>query len=507
MKPYLLYSDRDDNTYKSSQTSNELIQDLNLNTIFEVMSQNNSILYDAAKKVLLNSLTDIKTIKYRQEIVQDCISNKSAICSLFEITTNALDEADFYSQYTKPNYARIIPVSVRAINSVGLLEILINKLEELKELSQATGKNFKSPGMTTFYKRLNYFFTDAFFIDSREHISKLKTISEGGKMTIGAKLGNGLKGTDYILREMSNESQKTGSNKIKHWTHSSNEIILNNTTIERNAREVEEGVLIHILRIINHFTDNILGFLESLQHEAGFYVGCVNLYDELSRINSPIAFPVPTSIDTNILNFNGLYDLSLSIIEKKKLVVNNLDADGKSLFIITGANQGGKSTFLRSIGIAQLLMQCGLFVPANHFSSNVCDHIYTHFIRKEDTSMNSGKLDEELSRMAAIVNNITPNSLFLMNESFSTTTERDGSNIATDIVTALYDLNIKALFVTHLFEFSNSFYKNNLADAIFLRAERYNDGDRSFIIKEGQPIQTSYGEDLYNSIIQETNNV
>ena len=59
-------------------------------------------------------------------------------------------------------------------------------------------------------------------------------------------------------------------------------------------------------------------------------------------------------------------------------------ADDKGLFMITGANTGGKSTFLRSVGLAHLMMQAGMFVPAESFSSEVCDGVFTHYKREED---------------------------------------------------------------------------------------------------------------------------
>jgi DNA mismatch repair ATPase MutS len=96
-----------------------------------------------------------------------------------------------------------------------------------------------------------------------------------------------------------------------------------------------------------------------------------------------------------------------------------VNADNKDLVIITGANQGGKSTFLRSIGLAQLMMQCGMFVPAQSFSSNLCKGLFTHYKREEDVTMESGKFDEELSRMSDIVNNITPNSIILFNRTYA----------------------------------------------------------------------------------------
>lgn len=62
----------------------------------------------------------------------------------------------------------------------------------------------------------------------------------------------------------------------------------------------------------------------------------------------------------------------------KRVVGNDVDADGKALIIVTGAIQGGKSTFLRSLGLAPLLMQCGLFVAADAFCSSLCDRLFMH---------------------------------------------------------------------------------------------------------------------------------
>jgi DNA mismatch repair ATPase MutS len=187
---------------------------------------------------------------------------------------------------------------------------------------------------------------------------------------------------------------------------------------------------------------------------------------------------------------------------KQKTVSNEVNADNKDLVIITGANQGGKSVFLRSIGIAQLLMQCGMFVPADTFTANICTGLFTHYKRKEDTSMKSGKLDEELNRMSDIVDHLTPNSMVLFNESFSATNEREGSEIARQITTALLEEHIKVFYVTHQFEFAHGFYSKDMNNAIFLRADRKVGGVRTYKLIEGKPLQTSFGEDVYNKIFK-----
>ncbi len=213
-----------------------------------------------------------------------------------------------------------------------------------------------------------------------------------------------------------------------------------------------------------------------------------------------MSFPLPVAPGERKHSFTGLYDICLALSLEQKIVSNDINADNKDLVIITGANQGGKSTFLRSIGVAQLMMQCGMFVPAESFCANVCEGIFTHYRREEDTTMKSGKFDEELSRMSGIVDHLRANSMLLFSESFAATNDREGSEIARQIVSALLERRIKVFFVTHFYEFAHGFYDQNMSNAIFLRAERQVDGGRTFKLMEGEPLQTSYGEDLYNRI-------
>jgi DNA mismatch repair ATPase MutS len=242
-----------------------------------------------------------------------------------------------------------------------------------------------------------------------------------------------------------------------------------------------------------------------LRTELAFYMGCLNLHARLAKKGEPVCFPVPVASTERTHSFSGLYDVCLTLNLPSRVVGNSVDADDKDLVIITGANQGGKSTFLRSIGLSQLMMQSGMFAPAESFSSNVCDALFTHYKREEDATMKSGKLAEELSRMSDVVDHMTPNSLVLFNESFAATNEREGSEIATQITSALLEKRIKIFFVTHLYEFAHGLFDRKMQGAVFLRAERQIDGSRTFRLVEGEPLQTSYGQDLYKGIFQGAN--
>jgi len=105
-----------------------------------------------------------------------------------------------------------------------------------------------------------------------------------------------------------------------------------------------------------------------------------------------------------------------------------------------------------------------------------------------------------MSRMSALAELVRPDAMIFFNESFAATNEREGSEIARQIVSALIEKRIRVCFVTHQFAFAHGFYAGRRGDALFLRAERRDDGGRTFKIVEGEPLQTSFGEDLYAQI-------
>jgi DNA mismatch repair ATPase MutS len=146
------------------------------------------------------------------------------------------------------------------------------------------------------------------------------------------------------------------------------------------------------------------------------------------------------------------------------------------------------------------MLQAGLFVGAKSLKFNLTEAIYTHFDREEDTNMESGKLDDELKRLSLIIDNIKPNSTILLNESFQSTNEREGSLIGFEITKALLDSNINVVLVTHMFELSNDIKNEYNDSSIFMRAERNDDGSRTFKISENETLRTSFAMDLYNKI-------
>jgi DNA mismatch repair ATPase MutS len=320
---------------------------------------------------------------------------------------------------------------------------------------------------------------------------------------MSAELGQGNKGTNYILRRPREQRWFERIVPLGRSGYSFYIAERDEAGSQALAKLREQGLNL-VANALAQSVDHIRSFFSMVRAELAFYLGCINLRTRLVEKGEPICFPVPLAADRHCMTAEGLYDVCLALRLKKRTVGNTVHADGMSLVMITGANQGGKSTFLRSMGLAHLMMQSGMFVAASSFSANVCSGIFTHFKREEDPSMKSGKLDEELSRMSEIAEGIMPNCLLLCNESFASTNEREGSEIARQVIRAMVESGVKVLFVTHLYDLAHGFYEQRAGTTLFLRAERQSDGQRSFRLAEGEPLPTSYGEDSYRRIFGAT---
>jgi ABC-type nitrate/sulfonate/bicarbonate transport system ATPase subunit len=113
--------------------------------------------------------------------------------------------------------------------------------------------------------------------------------------------------------------------------------------------------------------------------------------------------------------------------------------------------------------------------------------------------MTRGKLEEELHRMSEIADQISPHSLLLCNESFASTNEREGSEIARQVIQAMVEAHVTVYLVTHLYD--HAIHRQQLPAARFLRAERHPDGQRTFRITPGEPLPPSHGQDSYRHIL------
>lgn len=471
-----------------------VIGDLELEVLVSTMAAGDADIAEVARETMLANLTDVPAILYRQAALRDCIERPDAVRELYALaieTINAERRAFLLGMMGRT------PGSV-LFRAVELLEMLEERLRHLRLLADRNSSGFTSTAFTALFDMLRRELHDEYLDSIRDHLRRLR-FPDG--VLLSARLGSGNKGKDYVLRRAAAPEgwirrPLRGSGRESY----SFKIADQDEGGARALAALKDRGIALVADALAQSTDHILSFFKVLRTELAFYVGCLNLRDALTSLGQPTCAPTPFDAREGKRSARRLYDASLALTLGRGVVENDLDGDTKTLAVITGANRGGKSTFLRSVGLAQLMMQCGMFVAAERFDASVCERILTHYKREEDPSLQSGKFDEELLRMSSLVDNLVPNSLVLLNESFSATDEREGAEIARQVVTAFVDRGIIVYYVTHQYEFAQEVLSSGASSVLFLLAERRQDGTRTFKIRQGTPLQTSYGKDLYDRV-------
>ncbi len=477
----------------------DLSSDLELGVLLRAMASEDQFLFGVARQGIHSFLASPAEIVYRQHVLADCIGQPGVVRDLYDVAVAAITgEKKILGWVLFRNSPQTILHRSRQ-----LLQIYVDMFRQLRSIADAHAASFRSEGFTRFFAMLATELNDEYLAEIEAQIGEL-AFRRG--TLISARLGPGMKGAGYILRRHPEQSWRDripGRNRSGF----SFTVPERDDSGLRTLSDLTSRGLNRTSNALGQSADHVKAFFEMLRAELGFYLGCLNLRDRLEAKGEPVCFPLPASLATAsaqraTLSARGLYDASLALSLDARTVGNDVAADGQRLVMITGANQGGKSTFLRSVGLAQLMMQAGMFVAAESFAASVSTGVFTHFKREEDATMEMGKLDEELDRMSAIAGQIRADGLLLCNESFASTNEREGSEIARQIIRALTEAGIRVIFVTHLYDLAERLYAEHDPAMLFLRAERQSDGHRTFRVLEGEPLPTSYGQDLYQSVFQ-----
>jgi MutS domain V len=494
MKVRLLYPDRDpDLELPLPWQLHDLVDDdLELPRLYNAMAAGDEFLVDTAKKVVPLNITDPDVIVYRQQVLADCLANRRVVQQMYDI---AVDGAEVRRKVFLGGLMSKNPESILR-RSVRILELLADNLKQLRSLCDEHAAQFRSAGFRQLVAMISEQLSDDYLSRFDEHLSELH-LPRG--VLLSAQLGPGNKGERHTFHQAPRLSwwDKLTGNR----SDACGFVVDDRDEAGAQALNELAGRAINdVANMVTQSADHVQGLFGRLRTELAFYLGCVNLRDELTKFGVPTCFPVPAPSDENQFECRDLRDVGLCLTTAKKVTGNDVDADGKSLIVVTGANAGGKSTFLRSVGAAQVMMQAGMFVTAESFRANLRDGVFTHFKREEDVTLTHGKFDEELARMSHIAEYVGPASLLLCNESFAATNEREGSQIARGVVQAMVEGGVKVVFVTHLYDLAHSLHARNDPADLFLRAERRPDGVRTFRLLPGKPEPTSHGEDSFRKV-------
>ena len=262
--------------------------------------------------------------------------------------------------------------------------------------------------------------------------------------------------------------------------------------------------------VLEEYQKITLKDMYSISYQLDFYLGAIDMINLCESAGMKMCRPVisdgPTVIkglfDPVYFREARTYNMRVKEKDRKPVVLNDISfGEGADFYILTGANNGGKTTFVRAVGICFAMAQAGLYVPAESCTLRPADYIYTHFPREEQTGINASRFTTEIKQFKTISETVTENSLLFMNESIQSTTPGECVDIACEMVKIFTSIGVRGIFATHLpelaekiDELNRSGVRSKLESLTMLTDEAT--GERKYKVVKGMPSRTSHARSI-----------
>ena len=244
-------------------------------------------------------------------------------------------------------------------------------------------------------------------------------------------------------------------------------------------------------------------FLLDLLGEFEFVVKATDALEILLRKGCNLCVPTIEAMEARTFKATEIYNPCVAVKIEDEIVTNDVIFDEKAtIYVLTGPNRGGKSVITCAVGIAQAMLQLGLFIPAKEAVISPVDAIFTHFPTGADDTIDKGRLGEECARLNEILGDISSQSLVLLDESLSSTGSYEASYIAGEILRGLSMYGCRCVFSTHLHELAAEIDTINAQTVpeggapIDTLVAGIEEGKRSFKITRAKPDGKSYARDI-----------
>ena len=451
--------------------------DLIFNPLIELKEE-----FDLAK-YYFQPLQDLDTIYYRQEVMHElenlelrnivtAFSNEVySIRRNMNVVREALNSNDEWSN-TYLMRGHMLDYAERYVHAITRLK---------KELSKLTVSSDGLLGLAYYVNQ--YFDTEEYqhFNLAVEHLRE-----EFSKIEYSMLISNG------AIKVRKYEGQKDYSKKIadtfEKFRQEDAKDYRHDLSQEPIANHVEAGVLDLLSKIYKETFDDLVNFCSQFirfddetiirfSQEIQFYVSWLDYIEPLKRSGLNFNYPEMENTSDNIYGYD-CFDLALAKKIRDKIVTNKFTLKSpESIIVITGPNQGGKTTFARMFGQMHYLASIGLCIPGKESSLFLFDNIFTHFSREEDLSNQSGKLKDDLQRIFDIITRSTDKSLIIINEIFTSTTLEDAIYLGNRIMDRLVELKSPTMIVTFIDELA--LYSEDVVSMMSL-------------VKDDNPVERTY---------------
>ena len=545
MEYSLMFPQNAEQSYKT--LTPESVNDLSIEILLDALTKQRYE-RDHIRKIMTRVTDDPEVIRYRCDVFEDFLRFPKLRDAMEELVVKLADLRDV-ERFQKDQEGSALWSLVNRLREIDdyvtCITAMKNVLDEL---------DVRSEGMLTLRKIISDISADSGFPELRQDIDEtFEKVRRIKSITIGVNLDNmlcpssagvvSLNDIEYressLMRRFMNFADRkdelhhgtdTGSIRVFHpatpvkAVEFSQKVELNDnmtgtrvrtsavTGADSLSNAIKDTVTNIMKQTVNEIKNtikryvNISGYmLINLMPEILFYIRWAELIEKIMATGMPVCKAQILPPEKRDCSFKGLYNLKLAINkaggEDINIITNDIDFnDDMRIFILTGPNRGGKTIFTQAWGIAMLLAQLGVYIPAESASVSPCDNIFTHFPADENDTVDLGRLGEESKRLSEIFGQATERSIMLLNESLATTSVTEGLFIAKDVVRAMRYLGTRCIFNTHMHDLARS------VDALNEEVEGtskaaslvtgVHDGERSFKVSLLPPQGISYAKDI-----------
>ncbi len=444
-----------DEKFDDSNPQPEFFEDLNLNVVVEEITKEKEA-YNL-KPFFYHSLKNIDNVVFRQEIMKN-IEQEDVFKAIKSFASSMLLVAEGIKK--SESLSCIHQKERWHLDSVYLY------CQSVEQLYDSLCKlPLSAEGFLLFLSYLKSYTSSEEFKTMYEHSKRLKDELNKIRYTLFIKENKirveRYKNEDNYADEILAVFERFRQNEVEDYEYKFHDT--------EYANHIESEILKSVAKLnqplfddLREFADGYENFQDELikrfDREIEFYISYLEYIKKIESFGLKFCYPSVNKDKNDIHNIEG-FDIALAykLANENKTAVSNdfYLKNGERIFIVTGPNQGGKTTFARAFAQMHYLAKLGLKTPGSEAKLLFFDNMFTHFEIEEKIETLIGKLESDLIRVKDIMQKASPQSIIVMNEIFSSTSLQDAIFLAKQVLKSVLETDCLCVFVTFLDELAS----------------------------------------------------